>query len=254
MDQSLIKLAHQMADTAGDIARRYYRSGFTTDIKDDASPVTVADRAIEMALRNIVEHYRPDDGIVGEEFGVETSTSGYTWVFDPIDGTKSFTIGRPTFGTLIALCEGDKPILGIIDQPILKERWIGAKGEPTLFNGQPVKTRPCPALARSVIGTGSASQIGVDLCSQLEESSSYMVYQGDCYFYGLLANGWMDACVEHHLKVYDYLALVPVIEGAGGKVTDWDGNELTLRSGPTLAAAGDPALHDYLLTLIQGNI
>ncbi len=253
MDASLIQLANLMADTAGDIARHYYRSGFSTDIKEDASPVTAADRAIEMALREIVTAHRPDDGIVGEEFGTEPSTSGYTWVFDPIDGTKSFTIGRPTFGTLIALCENDAPILGVIDQPILRERWVGAKDQPTLFNGQPVKSRPCPSLSRAVTGTGSASQIGVDLCQQLEDSSRYMVYQGDCYFYGLLANGWMDVCVEHHLQVYDYLALVPVIEGAGGKVTDWDGNPLTLHSGPTLAAAGDPALHEYLLALIQGN-
>lgn len=251
MNTDFIALAQLMADTAGEIARRYYRSAFTTDIKDDASPVTIADREIELALRKLVATHRPDDGIVGEEFGTQESKSGHTWVFDPIDGTKSFTIGRATFGTLIALCEGDAPVLGVIDQPILNERWIGAKGQPTLFNGQPVTTRACETLARAVTGTGSAAQIGAQLCGQLESLSGYMVYQGDCYFYGLLANGWMDACVEDHLKVYDYLALVPVVEGAGGVITDWQGDALTLKSGSTLVAAGDRALHAQILKLTK---
>ncbi len=246
----LSTFATLLADTAGDIARQYFRTGVAIDTKSDDTPVTRADREIEAALRRLVAEHRPDDGIVGEEYGNQLSKNGYTWVFDPIDGTKSFTIGRPTFGTLIGLCKDDTPILGIIDQPILKERWLGVQGQPTTFNGTPVKTRPCATLKDAIIGTGSASQIGADACQRLEAAARYMVYHGDCYFYGLIANGWMDCAVEAKLGVYDYIALVPVIEGAGGKITDWQGQPLTLNSGETCAASGDPQVHQTLLNII----
>lgn len=247
----LSQFAHMMADAAGVIARQYFRSDFSIDTKDDQSPVTQADREIELKLRALVKEYRPDDGVIGEEFDNTESKSGYTWVFDPIDGTKSFTIGRPTFGTLIGLCKENTPILGVIDQPITKERWIGATGSPTLFNGQAVKTRACPSLKQAIFGTGSASQIGVARCQKLEAACRYTVYQGDCYFYGLMANGALDVLVEDHLGIYDFIALVPIIEGAGGKITDWQGKPLTLESGSTLAATGDPSQHDALLALIS---
>jgi inositol-phosphate phosphatase/L-galactose 1-phosphate phosphatase/histidinol-phosphatase len=244
------KLAEVMADAAGVIARQYFRTGFAIDTKDDQSPVTQADREIELKLRALVKEHRPDDGIIGEEFGNVESKSGYTWVFDPIDGTKSFTIGRPTFGTLIGLCKDATPILGIIDQPISNERWIGVQGRPTLFNGQPVKTRACPNIKQAIFGTGSASQIGVERYQKLEAACRYMVFQGDCYFFGLMANGAIDGLVEDHLDIYDFIALVPIIEGAGGKITDWQGKPLTLESGSTLIATGDPSLHEALLAEI----
>lgn len=247
----LVRLASLMADEAGLIARRYFRTQLDIDTKSDQSPVTQADREIELRLRELVAEHRPDDGVIGEEFGATPSKSGLTWVFDPIDGTKSFTIGRPTFGTLIGLCEGDSPILGVIDQPISKERWLGAKGRPTTFNGTQVQTRACETLKHAVTGTGSASQIGAARCEALDKASRFIVYQGDCYFYGLMANGAIDLLVEDHLGIYDFIALVPVIEGAGGKITDWQGDPLTLKSGASLAASGDPALHDKLLEIIS---
>ena len=247
----LAAFANLLADEAGVIARRYFRSNLAVDTKDDETPVTKADREIEQRLRALVTEHRPEDGIVGEEFASRESKTGLTWVFDPIDGTKSFTIGRPTFGTLIGLCEGDAPILGVIDQPISNERWLGVKGQPTRFNGSPVKARPCAVLKDAVIGTGSASQIGADECLRLEDAARYMVYHGDCYFYGLIANGWMDAAVEAKLGVYDYIALAPVIEGAGGKITDWQGLPLTLNSADTCVAAGDPKLHQHLIELLR---
>lgn len=240
-----------MADEAGIIARQYFRKPLNVDTKSDLSPVTQADREIELKLRSIVKEHRPDDGIIGEEFGTTESKSGYTWVFDPIDGTKSFTIGRPTFGTLIGLCKENMPILGVIDQPISNERWLGQTGHPTLFNGTPVTSRKCASIKEAIFGTGSATQIGTERLHRIESTTRYSVFQGDCYFYGLMANGAIDILVEDHLGIYDFIALVPIIEGAGGKITDWQGKALTLESGTSLAATGDPSLHENLLALIS---
>lgn len=248
--RELIALASTLADAAGEIARSYYRAPLDIETKDDASPVTRADREIEQRLRELIAMARPDDGIIGEEFGAIPSRSGLTWVLDPIDGTKSFTIGRPTFGTLIGLCDGEAPILGVIDQPVLRERWVGAAGHDTLWNGSPVRARMCPSLKQAIASTGSSSQIGVSRCQRLESAARYMVYQGDCYFYGLLANGTLDLIVEDYLGVYDYIALAPVVSGAGGVITDWQGQPLTLSSGKQVAASGNRALHDALLALL----
>lgn len=248
-----ICLSHHLADQARAITKHFFRSGFSIEDKPDLTPVTIADRAIESCLRDIIEKERPQDSILGEEFGQKDGTSGYTWVFDPIDGTKSFTIGRPSFGTLIALCYEDTPVLGIIDQAILDERWIGVKDQKTLFNGLPVHCRACPDIKRAVLGTGSPSQINDNdplRFGRLEQHARYFVFNGDCYFYGLMANGGMDGIIEDHLGLYDFLALVPIIEGAGGKITDWHGAPLGLRSGTSCVAVGDPALHSQILALL----
>src|SRR5262245_14477992 len=138
--KEFVQLANRLADAGGDIIRSHFRQPFEVISKADESPVTVADRNVEARIREIIEKERPEDGIYGEEFGIKESKNGLTWVLDPIDGTKSFVIGRPTFGTLIALCENDVPKLGVIDQAIVKERWVGVSGEQTLFNGKAVKT------------------------------------------------------------------------------------------------------------------
>lgn len=249
----LIDLAKFMADEAGEIARSYFRQDFEIISKSDETPVTLADRSIETRLREILADKRPDDGILGEEFGEVKTKSGLTWVIDPVDGTKSFTIGRPTFGTLIGLCGDEKPVLGIIDQAVSKERWIGVEGLPTTFNGQIVKTRKCPDLKSAIFGTGSPSQICRDdtqRFDRFEKACRYTVFQGDCYFYGLMANGAIDVLVEDYLGTYDFIALAPVIKGAGGLITDWSGAELTLSSGSNLLATGDPELHSKALAII----
>ncbi len=254
--KELVDLAKLMADEAGKISRQYYRQDFDIISKADETPVTLADRNIELKLREILAARRPDDGILGEEFGETKTKSGYTWVIDPIDGTKSFTIGRPTFGTLIGLCHDGIPVLGIIDQAISNERWIGIENEPTTFNGAPVKTRACPDLKNAIFGTGSPSQIernDPDRFARIVNATRYAVYQGDCYFYGLMANGFLDVVVEDHLGVYDYIAIVPIIKGAGGAITDWDGSELTLSSGSNVIATGDQALLAPMLKLINSN-
>ena len=253
VNPELITLAHYMADQAGEIARGMYRTSFDIDSKTDDTPVTKADRAIEQKLRDILSDRRPNDGILGEEYGEVQSKSGLTWVIDPIDGTKSFTIGRPTFGTLIGLCDGNTPILGVIDQAVSKERWIGASGTPTYLNGRQVNTRECSDLKSAIFGTGSPSQISrndTQRFDRIEKACRYTVFQGDCYFYGLMANGHIDLLIEDYLGVYDYIALVPIIEGAGGKITDWSGAKLGLSSGTNLLAAGDPSLHEKALRLL----
>lgn len=246
--------ANHLADEASTITREYYGQSISISIKSDASPVTIADRMIEMRLREIVERERPDDGILGEEFDPVETKSGYTWVFDPIDGTKSFTIGRPTFGNLIGLCDGETPVLGVINHPVLNQRWVGQIGHQTTFNGKPVSCRPCSSLNNAIFGTGSATQINHNdpaRLSRIEASTLYTVFQGDCYFYGLMANGMIDAIVEDHLGVYDFVALVPVIEGAGGIITDWKGQPKTLHGDPTLIATGSKNIHEELLIVIE---
>lgn len=248
--QELLSLANHLADEAGPIINRHYRTGFDVISKDDESPVTVADRGAEARMREIIESIRPDDGIFGEEYGVKDGTSGYTWVLDPIDGTKSFVVGRPTFGTLIALCKNGVPVLGVIDQPILKERWVGVEGMPTTFNGKSVQTRPCKTLKQARVASTSPAQL-LGLWEKLNTRSSFMVWGGDCYSYGLLANGYMDAVIEDFLAPYDYLALPPIVKGAGGWMGDWKGNPLTLTTPGKTLALGDIALKDELLDLLK---
>ncbi len=247
---SILPLATQMADEAGEIIRPYFRSNINVEAKGDASPVTIADKSVEQRLRAIIEEHRPDDGIIGEEFGIKESKNQYDWVLDPIDGTKSFIVGRPTFGTLIALCKDGVPILGIIDQPILNERWIGAKGQVTTFNGTAVKTAACKSLKTAMLSCTSPSQLEAQWIT-LRDKSNFFVWGGDCYSYGLLANGGLDAVIETQLGTYDYCALPPIIDGAGGHMCDWNGKPLTLDSDGRILALGDIALKDQLLKILN---
>ena len=150
-----IALAHALADAAGDAIRPFFRAHFEIETKPDRSPVTEADRAAEAAMRRLIEVERPRDGIIGEEHGIKESESGRSWVLDPIDGTRSFIAGRPIFGTLIALTVEGWPVLGVIDQPVSRERWIGAMGRKTEFNGAAANTRPCSAIGGMRLATTS---------------------------------------------------------------------------------------------------
>jgi inositol-phosphate phosphatase/L-galactose 1-phosphate phosphatase/histidinol-phosphatase len=250
--QDFIAFANRLADEAGTIARAHFRTPFEVISKGDESPVTVADRAIEARMREIIEAERPEDGIFGEEFGIKESRNGFTWVLDPIDGTKSFVIGRPTFGTLIALCENDVPVLGVIDQPIAGERWVGAKGTPTTFNGKVVKTRPCKNLKDACAGSTTPAMYTKTgpVYEKIEAATKMLAWGGDCYMYGLLASGYMDLCFEASLSPYDFCALVPVVEGAGGMMCDWSGKSLTMKSDGKVIAVGDITLKKAVLALL----
>ena len=241
-----IALAHRLADAAGAAIRPHFRSGLAAERKSDATPVTLADRAAEEAMRRILKAEMPRDTVIGEEFGEDSGESGRSWVLDPIDGTISFLGGRPIFGTLIALVVDGWPVLGLIDQPILRERWLGATGQPTTFNGRPCHTRACPSLAEATLATSGPHYFddhqGAHFMALAARSDhKRMMMGGDCYNYALLASGHIDLVCEANLKLHDWAALVPVIEGAGGTVCDWNGDPLHAGSNGHVLALGDPA-------------
>jgi histidinol phosphatase-like enzyme (inositol monophosphatase family) len=253
-----IALAQRLAEAAGEAIRPHFRSGVATERKADASPVTLADRAAEEAMRRILKAERPQDTVIGEEFGTDEGTSGRSWVLDPIDGTAGFLAGRAIFGTLIALVVEGWPVMGVIDQPIAGERWVGASGKPTLFNGQPVKTRSCRTLADATIATTGPhyfSQHDGDHFMQLASKTDYrrMVMGGDCYNYAMLASGHLDIVCEANLNLHDWAALVPVVEGAGGLMCDWNGDPLHVGSSGHVLALGDPARQDDVVEALMGG-
>lgn len=254
-----IALALRLADAAADAIRPYYRSGVVPERKGDATPVTLVDRAAEEAMRRILKAEAPRDTVIGEEFGAEAGTSGRSWVLDPIDGTTSFLAGRPIFGTLISLVVEGWPVLGVIDQPILKERWVGATGMPTTLNGKPVRTRACATLGDATLATTGPhyfddheGQHFMALAARTDHKR--MIMGGDCYNYALLASGHIDIVCEAGLKLHDWAALVPVIEGAGGTMADWNGDPLHAGSQGHVIALGDPArLEDVVEALVCGH-
>lgn len=260
-----LALAQRLADAAGEAIRPLFRAAYTLELKADRSPVTEADRAAEAAMRRLLDAEAPGDGVIGEEYGEKPGITGRRWVLDPIDGTRSFTAGRAIFGTLVALLDGDWPVIGVIDQPVQRERWVGAAGWPTLFNGAPTRTRTCAALEGALLATTSPHLFAGD------EVEGYMrlaaavsggdlrqgpIYGGDCYNYGLVASGCLDLVCEAGLQLYDVAALVPVVEGAGGRMCDWQGDPLTAAStgvsGGQVLAVGDPARVDEVLEAMAG--
>lgn len=240
-----IALAHRLAEAArAEILPRFRKVG--AERKTDTSPVTEADRAAEEAMRRILKAEVPQDGVVGEEFGTEEGRSGRQWVLDPIDGTTAFLAGRPLFGTLIALLQDGFPVLGVIDQAILGERWLGVAGKRTTFNGQPASTRACKAMEEATVATTGPHYFTVEQGNRFmalagTTDHKRMVMGGDCYNYAMLASGHIDMVVEAGLKLHDYAALVPVVEGAGGVMADWNGDPLHAGSDGHVIAIGDPA-------------
>ena len=250
-----IALAERIAEAAGAAIRPLFRTTFDIEDKDDASPVTTADRAAETAMRRLIEAEYPRDGIIGEEYGTKPSQTGRSWVLDPIDGTTSFIAGRAIFGTLIALIEEGWPVLGIIDQPIARERWVGAVGRPTLFNDAVATSRQCRDLGAAVLATTNPNLFSDHeatkfLAVAAKVARRRIVYGGDCYNYALVASGHIDLVVEAGLKLHDFAALVPVVEGAGGTMCDWQGDPLHADSAGDVVALGNPArLEDVIEAL-----
>jgi inositol-phosphate phosphatase/L-galactose 1-phosphate phosphatase/histidinol-phosphatase len=248
-----IALAHALADASGTIIRRHYRTNVQVDDKPDSSPVTIADRDAETAMRALIGKAFPAHGIIGEEHGADRPGAEWVWVLDPVDGTKAFISGRPLFGTLIALCRDGVPVVGVIDCPALNERWVGAAGRPTLHQGVPVRTRDCPVLGLATLSNTSPHMFsGTDLVrfERVRQAVKLPLYGGDCHSYGLVASGFIDLVIEAGLKVYDWAAIVPVIEGAGGLVTDWRGRRLALDAAGDVIAAGDARAHTAALALL----
>lgn len=247
-------LAHRLADAAGTVQRRYFRTPVAVETKADDSPVTAADREAEAAMRDLIRAAYPDHGLYGEEHGRERADAEFVWCLDPIDGTKSFITGRPLFGTLIALVHAGRPVLGVIDQSILQERWVGVAGEGAWWNGRPARTRPCARLAEATLFCTSPRMFATPGLragfAAVEAAVHLPLYGGDCYAYGLLASGFADLVVEASLAPYDYMALVPVVEGAGGRITDWQGRDLGFDSPGQAVAAGDARGHAAALAAL----
>ncbi|HEU0155484.1 MAG TPA: histidinol-phosphatase [Stellaceae bacterium] len=248
-------LAAALADAAGAAIRPHFRTRLAVDDKPDLTPVTVADRAAEAAMRELLEARFPEHGIIGEEYGRVREDAEFVWVLDPIDGTKSFISGVPLFGTLIALARAGRPILGIIDQPISRERWVGAEGRPTTLNGAPVRCRPCAGLETATLFATTPDMFeGADAArfARVKGAAKLTRYGGDCYAYGLLAAGFIDLVLEANLKPYDFCAMIPIVEGAGGVTGDWQGNPLSLASDGRVLVAGDRRIFAAALALLDG--
>jgi inositol-phosphate phosphatase/L-galactose 1-phosphate phosphatase/histidinol-phosphatase len=250
-----VALALDLAALARPIVLKHYRTPLAVDAKADLSPVTIADRDCETAMRAAINRAFPDHGIIGEEFGRERADAEFVWVLDPIDGTKSFITGKPLFGTLIALTQRGKPVVGVIDMPALDERWWGADDRKTVMNGRPVRSRPCAALGEAMLYATTPHQfVGADAAAfaRVAGAVRHPLYGADCYAYALLAGGWSDVVVEAQLHAYDFCACVPVVEGAGGVMTDWQGKPLTPASDGRIVAAGDPRLLQPILARLSG--
>ena len=256
----LIAFAARLADAAGAVVRSYFRAELAVEDKADRTPVTLADREAEATIRRLIEAEHPDHGVVGEEHGADRPEAEHVWVLDPIDGTKRFITGNPLFGTLIALLRRGAPVLGVIDMPALGERWIGAEGRPTRFLAggkvREVAARPCAALDQAILSATSPDMFaGPDLAAfeRVRRAAKTTLYGGDCYNYALVAGGHADLVIEARMSAYDFLALVPVVAGAGGVMSDWAGRPLGLESDGRVAAAGDPGLHAQALDLLRAG-
>ncbi len=255
MDENndILSFMNRLGDRIRPLARQYFRTRLTVDSKADHSPVTIADREIEKSLRAAIAESFPEDGIFGEEGGRVRQGSPCQWVIDPIDGTKAFISGSPLFGCLLARLENGRVLEGMIDMPALNERWTGDTRH-CLFNGQPCHSSDCTDIGNAILYTTSPDAFTPDELAAFERVSTRVAFRrfgGDCYIYGQLAAGFCDLVIEAGLQPYDYLALVAVIEGAGGIITDWEGRPLGLESDGRVIAAATPALHAAALKLLR---
>ena len=262
MQQSLTKIisfSHHLADIANIITKKYYRLSNGEMPKLDESPVTLADQEIEFAWRFEIQKHFPSHGIIGEEYPSHQETADDLWVLDPIDGTSSFITGKPVFGNLIGFVSNKKPVFGMINQPITQERWFSNHNQETIFSNKAIKTRKCHNLEDAVLCTTSPYffyDSDINILEAISKLTKYqkiggVIYGGDCYNYACLAMGFVDLIIEPGLKVYDFTAIIPIIENAGGIVTDWHGKPLKLQSNTKLLASANNILHKKALKIIN---
>jgi myo-inositol-1(or 4)-monophosphatase len=239
-----LALAEQLADVARRIVRAHFRAPLAVERKIDGTPVTVADRDIESHMRRMIRAAFPGHAIRGEEFPAEGSGE-FTWVLDPIDGTKSFISGYPLFGSLIALEQGGRAVLGVLETPVVGERWVGAEGRRTLFNGKPARASECRSLGDAILCTTTPETFDGPERSRFEALGARTAlrrFGGDCYLYGMLASGYCDLVVEAKLKPHDFMAAIPIVTGAGGRISDWRGAPLGAASDGRMVLASTEAL------------
>ena len=256
----LIAFAHDLADISGAVIRPLFRQRIDVAHKQgrhDFDPVTEADRGAERAIREHLSRTRPDDGILGEEFGETKGSSGYRWVLDPVDGTRAFITGRHEWGSLIALEKDGTPVLGILDQPVLDERFIGVNGASHLIQAgksSPLTVRACASLSDAVLCATDPgpyfSKEQLSAFARVERQVKMTRYGGDCYLFAALALGFVDLVIEANFHEWDIAALIPLVEGAGGIVTAWDGG--SPGDGKTVLASGDRRIHAEAMRLLAG--
>lgn len=251
---SFLPFLHELAEASAAFIKPHFANpALTVDFKGDDSPVTAADRGAEELMRRLINARFPDHGIIGEEFGTEGANADWVWVLDPIDGTKSFITGVPLFGTLIALLHEGQPVLGCINQPILGQLMIG-DGTTTTLNDRPVRVRDTRRLADATLLTSDTLNLAKfqngPACDRLIEQVRLYRTWGDCYGYLLLASGFADICLDPIMNPWDLAALVPVIRGAGGVITDWRGNA-PYPAESTIACA--PALHAEVVATLNSQ-
>ncbi|WP_328591718.1 histidinol-phosphatase [Pararhizobium mangrovi] len=258
-DRTFLRFAETLADEAAALGSKWFRKPIDIATKEDLSPVTEADREIEALMRRRIAEAFPDHGIFGEEHGQERLDAEYVWVVDPIDGTRSFVTGWPIWGTLISLTHRGRPELGVIEMPVLGERWIANSGQPGEFvtrtgRREICRTSRCRALADARFYTTSPLYFDDrerEVVTRIMQSAATPRFGGDCYAYGLLASGYIDLVVESRLMPFDYMALIPIIEAANGVVSDWAGEPLTFGSTGQVVAAATPQLHEEAIAVLR---
>lgn len=254
MEEDIEVVLHEIANAAAKESMSFFRKSNSVENKwdDGFDPVTQADKNAEIAIRNVLSALRPDDGIIGEEFGNTPGKNNLNWILDPIDGTRSFILGQPTWGTLAALCDESGPVWGIMDQPFTKERFIAGPDFSKLIhdgNEKLLKTRECVKISQAHIVFPSSYRKDIrkyaDGLATIYDKAELGRASGDCYRYALIAMGGLDAVIDSGLQSYDICAMIPIVESAGGIVTDWEGNPC--HDGGKILACGDKRLHAELV-------
>jgi histidinol phosphatase-like enzyme (inositol monophosphatase family) len=259
VDEKLVAFANRLADASGAVIRPFFRQRIEVVHKPGRAafdPVTEADKGGERAIRAIIERERPDDGILGEEYGEKPGRNGLRWVLDPVDGTRAFITGRHEWGSLIALEENEVPVLGILDQPVLSERFIGVHGRSVLVEGDkrtPLRSRECAEVKDAILcATDPSAYFTLEqqaAFQRVKVTARMTRYCGDCYLFAALALGFVDIIIEAGFNRWDVAALIPLVEGAGGVITSWDGGDC--RDGKTILACGDRRVHEEAIKLLK---
>ena len=252
--KEFLNFANKLADAASITSMQYFRTPLDIDNKSDETPVTVADKNTELKIRSMIEDEYPDHGILGEEFDSINQNAEFIWVIDPIDGTRSYIAGHKDFGTLIALLYKKNPIIGVIDCPAHKERWLGVENLISTLNGKKIQTslksnvEDCYVLTSGLYFDNKEFKAGF---KRVSNKTKYWKFGGDCYMYGMLASGLVDIVIEDTLKPHDYMALIPVINGSGGIVSDRFGKKITLESDGSFVASCSKSVHDQVIKLLN---
>ena len=251
---NILATAMAITQAASAIPMSYFRKTLALEAKSDTSPVTIADRETEQFIRAELIKAFPNDGILGEEFGVIRAEAEAIWVVDPIDGTRSFITGSPMFGMLLGRVVAGRPEIGIVRMPALNETFAGAPGRGATLNGRPIACRQTKRLAEAMLYVNEAERITAanpDLFRRLTTAGHTRRMAYDCYSHALVAAGQIDAVVDYGLEPYDYLPLIALIEAAGGLICDWQGQPLTMKSDGRVITACSPELRDEVLALLN---